>query len=345
MTRATIKDNHLSKGKFPPGTLKNNGVVTRRPNTIASFLVVPKMETRPLAKIPKKKEQVLDPIVQFTLKQFERNPQLSMQQIDRLKDAVRTRDFDIKYPHLDGKIHNLEILEFFGDATIINAHAMWCRTTEPFNLLFQINNGENILTNYRASHLATKWIACASAACGLDTMISYTKEELYKKPIGKLQGNGMSPLHMRDQMIEDVFEAWIGACSEIWTFEEVYQVLVRLLFSIIKIEYRYDAAICAKTRLTMLVAGNSKIFVHKYDNNPTNPNVTSIINITLNNYFFSCSANAPTQKEADEIASQLLICEFDLKFLFCNLSVQLQNYRHPLVWRAYEKAVCASKLK
>ncbi len=310
-----------SVGKTMPGS---NGTVPCTPQSISSAFKIPSI----LQQQPS--------LITLTLRQFAGYQTLTPQQEQALIDSCRTRAFDMKNPLCPGRPRNLEILEFVGDSVIMASHARWCSRFWPMNLLHQVAGGENILTSYRAEHLGTLQLSAAARRLGLDKFLCMMPYQ---------QGD--------DKVIEDCFEAWVGACSEIWTFEEIFKMLCRLLFDHISIEWQYERAICFKSRLNQICEGGLK-----FSYSPAGPDGKSWrsrcwmlpnaknARVLEHGHRLVGEGEAVVDKEAAQAAAKHLF--FQLEYESNQREDTARSFaakRHPQHWRNFEQLVRQSKDK
>ncbi len=205
-------------------------------------------------KIPKKKEiskfavdhflneRKYDSVAKLSEYLFEKDMDASSKAL--IENTCRTRLYDRAHPIISNVEqdafgisqrlrNNYEIWEFIGDSMLQGMFARWMSSIWPTSILFQVDQGESILTTFRTEHLATKPLAAACRRMGLAYFVLTMSEEW----------------HLIEKVHEDVFEAWVGVCCQVYGFDKTYIVVKKYLFDHLHLKTDFSEAVSAKLRL------------------------------------------------------------------------------------------------
>jgi dsRNA-specific ribonuclease len=165
---------------------------------------------------------------------------LTKQEEDRLLASVRTAKW--------AKDHSTESLEFYelvGDKFLQYIFTLFCDEVEPFCKMRSIEKGESICSRMIIKYLSTKYLSKICRDIGLYKYIDYCTNETMTM----------------EQIYEDAFEAWIGACSKTFNFDKVKEFLFEQ-FKKLGIDMTYDSIVDARTRLNdYLACINGRAFI------------------------------------------------------------------------------------
>lgn len=176
-------------------------------------------------------------IVQFTQNKF---PFLAINEeiSNMLKNSVTSK---MKNP-----LNNYERLELLGDSALYYTFINYCYTQKPYSKMFSIEYGETICTRLRIKYLSTKYLSRICKLIGLDKFLNIAYNEL----------------KTRDQLEEDILEAWLGACS-LFLSHEVFKQFIFELFDLLNLDLSFESCFDIKTRLNDLASILNCKFINK----------------------------------------------------------------------------------
>lgn len=149
-------------------------------------------------------------------------------------DQVRMLHMSVttsKYAKYNGNSpHDLQRLELLGDKYIGYVFTKFCFSQEPYNRLANIDGGEWIVTRLVIKYLSTKWMVQMAKSIGLDRFIKRRPNENFSN----------------DVIIEDVYEAWLGACSLIFDQSKLENFIYKQFYKL-DIDISYESIFDSKT--------------------------------------------------------------------------------------------------
>jgi len=167
-------------------------------------------------------------IIKFTfkiLKPFTKKIVYKKKYLNLLNMAVKTKKYDLN--------ENLENLELVGDKELQNYlskyfYKKFCKSN------YTIKNGNIVHTRLNIKYLSTFWLSKICQDIGLDNFIRKSTMENFD--------------NTADQIREDVFEAWCGACLKIFK-KKIFERFLSIHFDNFKINLNFENLFDVKSRL------------------------------------------------------------------------------------------------
>jgi dsRNA-specific ribonuclease len=247
---------------------------------------------------------------------------ISTEQGERIKRSVRTAKYAQEH-----STTSLEADELIGDKVLQLIIVEYCNEMEPFCLLRNLKKCEAIYTRITIKYLSTKYLSILCKIIHLDRFIDYLPNEDC----------------LMDKIYEDAFEAWIGACFEVFGHHSVKKYLFDL-FSQLNIDYCYESLYDAKTRLNDF-ASHFEAHVSSRELQVVDKNVHRIsMTISKNNFINeSVIGEGKTQNEASKNAAEKLLEKISVMQWYRDKIVSVPSYR---LWKdVFENKINSSKRK
>jgi dsRNA-specific ribonuclease len=199
----------------------------------------------------------------------------------------------------DGLCHDYQTLELLGDKALQYTFTRYLYTSEKMKHveILKRKGGENISTRLVIKYLSRKYLSRICAKIGLEKMIMSWRENL---SVEELQ--------------EDVFEAWIGACSIVFTAEKLQEFLFGI-YDDMNLDLSYESLVDVKTRLNDLAASLYKRLI-KHDIMIIEDGIGCVsysigdLTATGTGHVRTCPGGNVCYREIENIAAENLFIEF-----------------------------------